>query len=103
MIRILIVLYLVIGGVDAFGEKQNKESTEAKKEKKNEKWYGILAGLSQFYLKDELGSYLRYEDQTRAIALLSLTQGDSSLSSSFLTFGRGKLYASGTSEVRPQS
>ncbi|MCY3683909.1 MAG: hypothetical protein OXH16_21115 [Gemmatimonadetes bacterium] len=97
MIRILIVLCLVIGGVDAFGEEQNKESTKAKKKKESEKWYGILGGLSQFYLKDELGSYLRYEDQTRSIALLSLTQGDSSFSSSFLTFGRGKLYASGTS------
>lgn len=96
MIRLLIVLCLMLGGVEAFGEEQ-KENTEAKKEKENEKWYGILAGLSQFYLKDELGSYLRYEDQTRSIALLSLTQGDSSLGSSFVTFGRGKLYASGTS------
>ena len=93
MIRILIVVCLVLGGVDAFGEEQ-KESTEAKKEKDNEKWYGILAGISQFYLQDELGSYLRYDDQTRSIALLSLTQGDSSLSSNFIIFGRGKLYAS---------
>ncbi len=93
MIRILVVLFFVFGGVEAFGE-EKKENTEAKKEKESEKWYGIMGGLSQFYLKDELGSYLRYEDQTRSIALLSLTRRDSSLSSSFITFGRGKLYAS---------
>ena len=58
MLRILIVLCLVLGGVEAFGE-EKKENTEAKKEKESEKWHGIMAGLSQFYLKDELGSYLR--------------------------------------------
>ncbi len=72
MIRTLIVLCLALGGVDAFGQEKEEENKSAKKEKKSEKWYGIAAGLSQFYLKDELGSYLRYDGQPRSFAGLSL-------------------------------
>ena len=97
MIRTLIVLCLALGGVDAFGQEKEEENKRAKKEKKSEKWYGIAAGLSQFYLKDELGSYLRYEGQPRSLAGLSLTETPKSIWSSSFTLGRGKLYAFETS------
>ncbi len=97
MIRTLIVLCLVPGGVDAFGQEKEEENKRAKKEKKSEEWYGIAAGLSQFYLKDELGSYLRYDGQTRSLAGLSLTETPKSLWASFFTLSLGKLYASETS------
>ncbi len=101
MLKMLVVLCLVYGEVGAFGVQKTTGNENAKAEappkKASEKWYGILAGLSQFYLKDELGSYLRYGDQTRSFALLSLTQGDRSHGSSFIVLGYGKLYASGTS------
>ena len=97
MIRTLIVLCLALGGVDAFGQEKEEENKRAKKEKKSEEWYGIAAGLSQFYLKDELGSYLRYDGQPRSLAGLSLIVGPKSSGSFIFAFGRGKLYASETS------
>ena len=97
MIRTLIVLCLVPGGVDAFGQEKEEENKRAKKEKKSEEWYGIAAGLSQFYLKDELGSYLRYDGQPRSLTGLSLIVGPKSSGSFIFAFGRGKLYASETS------
>ena len=95
--RTLIVLCLVLGGMDAFGQEKEEENKRAKKEKKSENWYGIAAGLSQFYLKDELGSYLRYDGQPRSLAGLSLTVGPKNFGSFIFAFGRGKLYASETS------
>ncbi len=93
MMRMLVILCLVLGEMNALGE----ENKDAPQKKESEKWYGIMAGLSQFYLKDELGSYLRYEDQIPSFAWLSLTQGEKSLGSSFVAFGRGNLNASETS------
>ena len=95
--RLLVVLCLVLGGMDALGEEMPKENEASKKEKASEQWYGIMAGLSQFYLKDELGSYLRYEGRTPSFAWLSLKQGDKSYLSNFIAFGRGNLSASETS------
>lgn len=95
--KILVVLCLVLGGMDALGEEMPKENEATKKEKASEQWYGIMAGLSQFYLKDELGSYLRYEGQTPSVAWLSQKQGDKSYRSEFIAFGRGNLSASETS------
>lgn len=95
--RMLAVLCLMLGGMDAFGEEMPKENEATKKEKASEQWYGIMAGLSQFYLKDELGSYLRQEGQTPFFAWLSLKQGDKSYRSDFIAFGRGNLSASETS------
>lgn len=95
--RLLVVLCLVLGGMEALGEEMPKENEATKKEKASEQWYGIMAGLSPFYLKDELGSYLRYEGRTPSFAWLALKQGDKSLHSSFIIFGRGNLSASETS------
>ncbi len=94
--RMLVVLCLVLGGMDALGEEMPKENEATKKEKASEQWYGIMAGLSQFYLKDELGSYLRYEGRIPSFAWLSQKQGDKSYRSDFIAFGRGNLSASGT-------
>lgn len=91
MIRILTVLCLVLWGMDAFGEEKATENEDAKKKKESEEWVGVMGGLSQFYLKDELGSYLRFEGQTRSIALIGLTEKLKSYYWVFGVFGTGKL------------
>ena len=94
MMRILIVLCLVLGSVDAFGVQETTKKEDAKKEKESEEWIGVMGGLSQFYLKDELGSYLRFEGQTRSIALTGLTEKLKSYHWGFGVFGIGKLHTS---------
>ena len=91
MIRILTVLCLVLWGMDAFGEEKATENEDAKKKKESEEWVGVMGGLSQFYLKDELGFYLRFEGQTRSIALIGLTEKLKSYYWVFGVFGTGKL------------
>ena len=93
MMRILIVLCLVLGSVDAFGVQETTKKEDAKKEKESEEWIGVMGGLSQFYLKDELGSYLRFGGQTRSIALTGLTEKLKSYQWGFGAFGTGKLHA----------
>ena len=44
MMKILVVLCLVLGGMDALGEEMPKENEATKKEKASEQWYGIMAG-----------------------------------------------------------
>ncbi len=94
MMRILVILCLVLWEVVAFGEEKAIENEDAKKKKENEEWIGVMGGLSQFYLKDELGSYLRFEGQTRSIALTGLTEKLKSYHWGVGAFGIGKLHTS---------
>ncbi len=93
MLGILVVLCVIFGKVDALSKENENAKEDTKKEKESEKWYGIMAGLSQFYLKDELGSYLRFGGQTRSIALTDLTKKLKSYYCTLGVFGIGKLYA----------
>ncbi len=89
LVRILIILYLLLGGMDAVAEQKKKEDAK----EKNKEWIGVLGGLSQFYLKDELGSYLRFGGQTQSIALTGLTEKLKSYQWGSGAFGTGKLQA----------
>ena len=93
MMRILIV-FVFGSGVSRclWGTRDNKK--RGSKKEKAEEWIGVMGGLSQFYLKDELGSYLRFEGQTRSIALTGLTEKLKSYHWGFGVFGIGKLHTS---------